>query len=829
MHQQRHAHLHSSGGAGGAPPNMGGYPPMMMSPNAGQYPLPASMPNMPGAGAGGTPGGPNNVSPPNMYPPRGPSPSPSQLDYHPYARDPSTGALLPPHAMGGGGGGGAGGPNHPGLQGMPSSLPQPPHPHQAHHPQHPGMHASGGHPGLPPQGHPLHPGAQASHMAVHSPSPQQQQLPNNPGGASNAAASSSSSSSSSGGGAGSNAMDTQDSGLFGEGLDAENSGAFGSTETPVMSFDADNTSSYGSEYNMFGSQPGSSFYNNGLGGGGGGGVGGGSGSVGGGSGSQPKQISGSAMQSSGDMEASIDAEYDAILNAQNRKRKHPTGGFGEANGEYPDISSPRMLHMPFTHTGAPSMVSGSIMGLHTQHQLSSGAPGSGSLGGGSGGIGMMGSAHGLMSAAGDVMIKQDPNNTSNSSTTSTTSANGVHGGGGGGYGSFTTGDGSPAGGISSSTASISNAMSMLDMVGGGNGAGNGGNGNGNGGNSLSGSNGNMDQKVNSMIVASDADTASSGADSEPLTPAYVPTETRIMANHTSKVLVCAFDMSGKYLATGGGGMDPPIRIWDMSTGEIHMMLKGHSHNVTGLRWSTNAQSPFLLLSCSLDSTIRLWDISNTDNPEVNVVRHTSSLNALDWHPSSVDRFVCTDHMENLVFWYMKDALGIVAQPTGQLNGVSNKQVRYSPSGRYIAAGLFSNQASTLKIIDADQQKVLFDVPGGHERQIIGIWWIDDSLLVSTSEDVVRVWRISENSVNTVREFTAPGDKTYYAITHPKTPSRILIGAFQKIYDWDYTNNKHRSIQCHEGIVSCLSYSQQSDILATTSHDKLVKLWKIGSS
>jgi WD40 repeat protein len=579
-------------------------------------------------------------------------------------------------------------------------------------------------------------------------------------------------------------MEGQDSGLFGDGLDADMSaggGAFGSSDPPpIMSFDSDNSvPGYGSDYGMFSSQ-GNSFYS-------------------GAGGQQPKQISGSAMQTSGDMEPSLDAEYDAILNAQNRKRKHPTGGFGETNGEYPDISSPRMLHMPFTHTGAPSMVSGSIMGLHTQHQLS------GSGGGGQGGAGMMPQSHsGMM--PGDV-IKSDPNNTSGSSTTSAASMNGVHGG----YG---YGDGSPAGtqtGISSSTASISNAMSMLDVVGSGG----------------SGSNGNVDQKVNSMIVASDADNTSNGGDSEPLTPAYVPTETRIMANHTSKVLVCAFDMSGKYLATGGGGMDPPIRIWDMSTGEIHMMLKGHTHNVTGLRWSTNAQSPFLLLSCSLDSTIRLWDISNTDNPEVNVVRHSAQLNALDWHPSSVDRFVCTDHSENLVFWYMKDALGIVAQPTGQMSGVSNKQVRYSPSGRYIAAGLF-NQGSSLKIIDADQQKVLFDL-SGHERQIIGIWWIDDSLLVSTSEDVVRVWKLSGSSVDCIRQFSAPGDKTYYAIAHPKTPSRILVGAFQKIYDWDYSNNKHRSIPCHEGIVSCLSYSSQSDILSTTSHDKLVKLWKIGSS
>jgi len=259
-----------------------------------------------------------------------------------------------------------------------------------------------------------------------------------------------------------------------------------------------------------------------------------------------------------------------------------------------------------------------------------------------------------------------------------------------------------------------------------------------------------------------------------------------------------------------------------------VVLKGHTHNVTGLKWSSNPSTPYLLLSCSLDCSIRLWDVSNLETPEMHCVKHTQPLNALDWHPTCFERFLCTDHMEQLVLWYMKDATHMEETPSKQLEGIANKQVRYSPNGRFIAAGLSSSSVSTLKILDGDTNQLLHEL-SGHERQIIGLHWIDDSLIVSTSEDAVKIWKIAASTAECIQQFSAPGDKTYYAIPHPKCPTRILIAAYQKVYDWDYYSTKRRGYPCHEGIISCLSFTKANGTLATTSHDKLVKLWKLTSS
>jgi WD40 repeat protein len=533
----------------------------------------------------------------------------------------------------------------------------------------------------------------------------------------------------------------------------------------------------------------------------------------------PAQLNGTGAASG--LDSSLEADYDNLLTSSNRKRKHP--GY-DANGEFGDLNSPRTAHMPYNHVGVPNppaaaassnMVSSSIMGLHSQYGMN----------------GLNSAAHGMMGPDGRPMgplegLKSENGSHPTQMSMSMSSANAamfyrdnMNTGGMGAVGTLPPGHGGNGALSSVGGGAPGYIQNMMDVSG-----------------SFGPQNGDMNE-MEGVVSATAGDDgkvtdlmgeAEEDVEEQPLTPAYQLEEYRRLADHASKVLVCAFDSTGKWLATGGGGTDAPIRVWDVERGVVHVILKGHTHNVTGLKWSANPATPNLLLSCSLDCTIRLWDISNTESPEVHSLKHTQPLNALDWHPTCFDRFICTDHMEQLVFWFMKDATRIEDLPSQQLEGIANKQVRYSPNGRFIAAGLLSSSFSSLKILDGETHQVLHEL-AGHERQIIGLHWIDDSLVVSTSEDAVKVWKIAASSAECIQQFSAPGDKTYYAIPHPKCTTRILIGAYQKVYDWDYYSTKSRGSQCHDGIISCLSFSKSSDMLSTASHDKLVKLWKLNST
>ncbi len=66
-----------------------------------------------------------------------------------------------------------------------------------------------------------------------------------------------------------------------------------------------------------------------------------------------------------------------------------------------------------------------------------------------------------------------------------------------------------------------------------------------------------------------------------------------------------FSPDGRYLATAGG-IDKPICLWDMRTGELIHRFAGHESSPESLAFSANGR---VLASGSFDTTILLWDVA----------------------------------------------------------------------------------------------------------------------------------------------------------------------------------------------------------------------------
>lgn len=67
----------------------------------------------------------------------------------------------------------------------------------------------------------------------------------------------------------------------------------------------------------------------------------------------------------------------------------------------------------------------------------------------------------------------------------------------------------------------------------------------------------------------------------------------------------AFSSNGKYVACDGNAKT--IRMYEVATGEVSGIFRGHEGSITSISFSPTDQN--LLASGSTDSTIRLWDIS----------------------------------------------------------------------------------------------------------------------------------------------------------------------------------------------------------------------------
>ncbi|WWC65240.1 uncharacterized protein I303_107857 [Kwoniella dejecticola CBS 10117] len=88
--------------------------------------------------------------------------------------------------------------------------------------------------------------------------------------------------------------------------------------------------------------------------------------------------------------------------------------------------------------------------------------------------------------------------------------------------------------------------------------------------------------------------------------------------------------AGHYLAVGGN--DGIVEIWDVETRGMIRMLEGHVKAVGGLSWSRNNR---YLLSCSLDATAIIWDLSILSHPYLQPkTPATSSSSSSSSRPSS---------------------------------------------------------------------------------------------------------------------------------------------------------------------------------------------------
>lgn len=322
----------------------------------------------------------------------------------------------------------------------------------------------------------------------------------------------------------------------------------------------------------------------------------------------------------------------------------------------------------------------------------------------------------------------------------------------------------------------------------------------------------VEDNVESFLSHDDADPRDAVGRCMDVSKGFTFTEVSSVRASTSKVVCCHFSSDGKLLASGGH--DKKAVLWFTDTLKPKTTLEEHSSLITDVRFSPSMAR---LATSSFDKTVRVWDADNPGYSLRTFTGHSSGVMSLDFHPNKEDLICSCDGDGEIRYWSINNG------SCARVFKGGTAQVRFQPRlGRYLAAAA----ENVVSILDAETQTCRHSLKG-HTKPIHSVCWDPSGeLLASVSEDSVRVWTLRSGSEgDCLHELSCNGNKFHSCVFHPTYSSLLVIGCYQSLELWNMTENKTMTLSAHEGLIASLAVSTVAGLVASASHDKIVKLWK----
>jgi WD40 repeat protein/DNA-binding SARP family transcriptional activator len=284
--------------------------------------------------------------------------------------------------------------------------------------------------------------------------------------------------------------------------------------------------------------------------------------------------------------------------------------------------------------------------------------------------------------------------------------------------------------------------------------------------------------------------------------------------HPDVVQCVAFSPDGQRLLTGC--RDSIARVWDIATGEVIGMLKGHHEHIWSASWSPNGR---LIATGSHDTTIRLWDAGSGELLQV-LRGHIRTVNGLDWSPDGMF-LVSAGHDETVRVWSVGSGDEL---RTLRGNAAGVLSVAFGSD----SATLYSTQGHVLRVWDVSSRR-LRRILRGHRNVIYCISSSRDGAYIASAghDHSVRVWNSASGAVLHV---LAGHTDVVHAVAW--SPDGVLLASAsddRTVRLWDVrTGQLVRRFSDHTQSVRAVSFSPDGALLLTGSVDQTVRVRSLGS-
>ncbi|MBD2772965.1 hypothetical protein [Iningainema tapete] len=273
----------------------------------------------------------------------------------------------------------------------------------------------------------------------------------------------------------------------------------------------------------------------------------------------------------------------------------------------------------------------------------------------------------------------------------------------------------------------------------------------------------------------------------------------------------SFSPDSKSLITGSA--NDLVNIWDFESRKIKT-LPGFSNRITSLGISPNGK---IIAAASLDNTVHLWKSDGT--PIKTFSGHNDTITSISFSPNN--EIIATVGNDNVVKLWQSDGtpLKTLLGHTNQIN-----EVIFSPDSEMIATIGDDNLVKLWKS-DGTLIKTLF----GHPDAITSVKFSPNSQIIASisqgdngKNSEIRLWQSNGNSIGQpiynygIESITFSHDSNIVASINSDNTVKL----------WKLDGQLRATLRGHQDKINELSFSPDGKTIATASDDNTVKLWDL---
>lgn len=310
---------------------------------------------------------------------------------------------------------------------------------------------------------------------------------------------------------------------------------------------------------------------------------------------------------------------------------------------------------------------------------------------------------------------------------------------------------------------------------------------------------------------------------------------QILKGHNDYVSKVVFSPDEKRIVTSSG--DKSLRLWDVGSGQSLQVFNGHQNYASGVGFVPRrphadmdpaggiGDAP-LLVSASLDRTLRVWDTDSSVPLRV-LQGHTGGTVKIAVHAApGTGQGVQVFSANNDGTVRRWDIAPLPYQQLVDLPGPA-QSAAVAPNGKAVAVGLVSG---ALRLYALPEMRMVGEQEQAHSAQILRLSFnADGTLIASASLDkTAKLWAVAPDGTLTERQTFSAHTRAVHGLAFSPDGTLLATASYDgRVGLFTVGTEEKRFIDAHEGAVASVAFDPSGRrVLSAGIGDKTARLWDL---